>query len=110
MKRITKATHRAFIRALASECEAVGIQAFPSKWNCGKPAYEVLTKAGLYTFSPCETFQDVTVFGRFEHAKEASRRVDCNPHSGKWNFHAGYCTTQEAIEYATEIVTRIITV
>lgn len=24
---------------------------------------------------------------RFELPKEASREVDCNPHSGKWNFH-----------------------
>lgn len=29
-----------------------------------------------------------TIFTRFKNPTEAKRFVDCNPYSGKWNFHA----------------------
>jgi hypothetical protein len=28
-----------------------------------------------------------TVFGRFRNPEKAAKIVDCNPYSGKWNFH-----------------------
>ncbi len=32
---------------------------------------------------------DYTVFGRFHDAELAKRYVNCNSHSGKWNFYGG---------------------
>jgi hypothetical protein len=115
MKRITKATYAAFVAALASECEAVGIQSAPHPWNCDKPCYQITTRAGLYTFHPMEPYgeprkhYDITVFGRFQEDTPTVRAI-CGGGSGKWNFHAGYRTPEEAREFATHIVTRILLV
>jgi hypothetical protein len=39
-----------------------------------------------------------TIFTRFEEPARAALVVDCNPHSGKWNFHHGRVTAQEALD------------
>jgi hypothetical protein len=47
------------------------------------------TKAGLLHLHPDEnqTGGPGTVFTRFDDPTAARRLVDCNPFSGKWNFH-----------------------
>jgi hypothetical protein len=49
------------------------------------------------------------VFGRFQEDTPTVRAI-CGGGSGKWNFHAGYRTPEEAREFATHIVTRILLV
>ena len=47
------------------------------------------TKAGKLTLHPSknETIGLGTVFTRFDDPQAARQLVDCNPFSGKWNFH-----------------------
>lgn len=47
------------------------------------------TKAGRLTLRPSENRSEGlgTVFCRFDDPQTAKELVDCNPYSGKWNFH-----------------------
>lgn len=60
--------------------------------------YVFQTKVGELVLHPDVPFRLVpkqrltyylTLFGRFDKEKEAKKLVDCNPFSGKWNFHYG---------------------
>lgn len=51
---------------------------------------EIETIAGRYTFEADPVADGFcTVFGRFAEPSRAKAHVDCNPFSGKWNFHYG---------------------
>jgi hypothetical protein len=61
----------------------------------------VQTKVGKLTLHPTENRAEGlgTVFTRFDDEKAARQLVDCNPFSGKWNFHFfGGWTVETAIE------------
>lgn len=47
------------------------------------------TKAGRLTLHPTENMAAGlgTVFSRFDNPQAARQLVNCNPFSGKWNFH-----------------------
>ncbi len=51
--------------------------------------YTLQTRPGMLTLHPTANFGDGlgTVFTRFDDPQAARQLVDCNPYSGKWNFH-----------------------
>lgn len=53
------------------------------------------------------------VVGAFEGTREDYARIredgiDCNPYTGKWNFHEMDCTAEEAAEYIKRSFERIL--
>jgi len=55
----------------------------------GEYDFALQTKAGLLKLHPTENQVEGlgTVFTRFDDPHTARQLVDCNPFSGKWNFH-----------------------
>ncbi len=64
--------------ALMTELDASEIQ-----FNGALYAWEVETLAGTYRIHDYGDW----IAGRFEDPAEGKKLVDCNPYSGKWNFH-----------------------
>jgi hypothetical protein len=112
MKHITKSVHAAFVDQIKQDFAAAGIT--PMADRSGQQQYTVDTVAGPYLCHanepvPGSRLLFLTVFGRFADPEKARRHVDCNPYSGKWNFHPGDRETeQEARETASDIVRRIL--
>jgi len=69
--------------------------------------FALQTKAGLLKLHPTENQVEGlgTVFSRFEDPKAAKELVNCNPFSGKWNFHffAGWSVESALEELAFQL-------
>ncbi len=63
-------------------------------------SFELVTKAGrlVLKLDKTDTILLGTVFSRFDDEKAAKQLVDCNPFSGKWNFHYDNVTVDDAIQ------------
>lgn len=69
--------------------------------------FTLKTKAGLLRLHPTENIVIGlgTVFGRFEDPQAARTLVECNPYSGKWNFHYfdGWCVESAILDFAYQL-------
>ncbi len=78
----------------------------------GNAAYlfTLQTKAGRLRLHVTEntTTGPGTVFTRFDDPKAARELVDCNEHSGKWNFHFFDGTVEQAIESLSFWLKRVL--
>lgn len=117
-RRNSNATHKAFAKAVDCYFARAGVTGVPLEWYPKTPEYHVLTLAGIYK---CHTqfnipllpdhppLNHIGIMGRFENPAAARDLVDCNPHTGKWNFDGnGYVAgTEAAWRLAEDIVGRI---
>lgn len=92
VRRRSKKDKQAFIRLAGAMFERLGARLMSELSHEDQWAgYEhfLVTKAGvLYLRIENDTsFALGTIFGRFSHPSLAKQFVDCNPYSGKWNFH-----------------------
>lgn len=63
--------------------------------------YEVNTNAGQMLISLSKTQEQVyTIFCRFRDVEKARQKYDCNPYSGKYNFHAIHTKVGAEVESA----------
>lgn len=113
MKTNTKAVHQAFADQIKQDFAAIGVHPVADRF--GIEQFTVETIAGSYTFHidkpiPGSNLRFLSVFGRFADPKRASKHVDCNPYSGKWNFdgNGNRKTAIEAQGLASCISNRII--
>ena len=51
----------------------------------------------------------LAVYSRFDDPKQASDFVNCNPYSGKWNFHY-FSSAGTAKQLASEVINQLIDV
>lgn len=68
-----------------------GVQKLITKYKATKnneDRYEIITIGGKYTFRIDDDSSYVlSIFGRFEDVDRAKEYINCNPYSGKHNFH-----------------------
>lgn len=107
--KLTKAqrtAHAKFVREFKALVESVGV----ARDEDALYEYSIQTNVGVYHFN-VDTLLDgyCTVFGRFDEPSRAKTRVDCNPFSGKWNFHFGILNTEpEAVTAAQRSAHQIL--
>lgn len=105
MKKADKIIYKRDFEAM---CQRLGAtQVYPGTTD--RPAeYRVDTVVGPLTFGLYDYIQgfggsrsdpstEPWVFGRFQYPMRASRIVDCNQFSGKWNFHQCRVSTIESM-------------
>lgn len=70
--------------------------------------YTLETRYGHLSAHPTMFYDECTVFCRFSDPARAAHGVDCNPYSGKWNFHYGSGhTLAEAADLAEDFAARL---
>lgn len=76
------------------------------------PSFKIFTKAGSLQVSlsgdrPCRAkYSTISVYSRFENPDAASKLVNCNPYSGKWNWVSFACT-YSAKDFVATIIQQI---
>lgn len=112
MKTNSKPVHAAFCDQFQVDMVAAGITPHMARFGIEK--FTVETKAGPYTCElakpiPGSKIINLAVFGHFADPVMAAAVVDCNPHTGKWNFHPGDRKDEDgARRAASAIVQRIL--
>ncbi len=97
MKRITKNQSESFITGIKDSLILLG--ATPTTNGSYHIPLELNTIVGnLLINIDIEHKHCYTVYTRFEDVEQAKVKFDCNPYSGKWNFHIVVNTPLEAIE------------
>ncbi len=100
MSRVKAKDRRAFIGRARTVILEVGATPFDDGFAPERrDTFELTTKAGRLVLNLDKTCQHLlgTVFARFDDEKAAKQLVDCNPFSGKWNFHYFDVTVDDAI-------------
>ena len=101
-----RTAHAKFVREFKALVESAGA----ARDEEAHYTYSIQTNVGGYSFS-VDTVLDGfgAVFGRFDEPTRAKKRVDCNPYSGKWNFHFGTLNTEsEAVSAAQHAAHQIL--
>lgn len=67
------------------------------KENNDKYKIEIQIKT-IYGILNCSLYHEksssFTMFNRFDNVELAKKHLDCNPYSGKWNFHIPFVTSE----------------
>lgn len=98
-----RATFNAAVGAIAVE---LGAMPLPDHYT---PAWQLVTPLGPLTITPLDNW----IACRFDKPEIAKRYVDCNPYSGKWNFHEwedspASLLAPDALEHFTRQLRRVL--
>lgn len=97
MKLITKNQSESFATGLRNSLILLG--AIPTENQTSYIPLKLLTIVGtLFINIDIDNKNCYTVFTRFEDVDQAKVIFDCNPYTGKWNFHITSDTPLEAID------------
>jgi hypothetical protein len=95
MKKTSKKNMQAFNEEVISLLEKFGATESDYYLSGG---YKLETELGNYHIKlDYDSSSIYSIFGRFENVEEAKRYTNCNPYSGKHNFHTSdkdYCILQ----------------
>lgn len=104
MKNITKKEAKEFVAGVTKGLLEIGAVIQPKGMGFPNTEFKLDTIVGLLTITLYHE-QDIvyTVFSRFEDVDKAKHKFDCNPYSGKYNFHRSKSelfSMEQMIEFA----------
>lgn len=100
MKKITKANAKKFTNTICEKLKELGAVSLGKVFDSNE--FSLDTIAGKMSITVREEHSyTYSVFCKFEEPQRAKEKFNCNPHSGKYNFHVGGdLNVDKAIELA----------
>jgi len=104
MKNITKKQAKEFVEGITKGLLEIGAVIQPEGMGFPNTAFKLDTIAGVLDITLYHKQELVyTVFSKFEDVDRAKQKFDCNPYSGKYNFHRSNSelfSMEQMIEFA----------
>ena len=103
MKNITKKQSKEFVNGVCKGLLEIGATKVKDKIDTFR-SFELDTIVGKLKINvDTDNVYCFTVFSRFEDVEKAKQKFDCNPYSGKYNFHrskSDLFSMEQMIEFA----------
>lgn len=100
MKRITKANSKKFVKEVTTGLLMMGATQLDNSIT-DRIKFTINTIVGVLNISvDTDNVHTYSVFAKFEDVDKAKEKFNCNPFSGKYNFHIGSDDVDTAIELA----------